>query len=126
MTSHTNAPLSDNFEHAISDLAQYLATPTGKRHYRAVYHDAHETWLEQIADADDPEYRGSADYYRDVKGNAQCDALTEILETQLHYDGSVLNQTFIYGDPLDGRRFLRTKDAAKIEAYLLTFFPSRT
>lgn len=122
----TTAPLSTNFEHAITDLAQYLATQAGKARYRALYNDARETLLEQIADADDPEYRGSADYYRDVKGNAQCDALTEILETQLHYDGSVLNQTSIYGDPMDGRRFLRTKDAAKIEAYLLTFFPSRT
>lgn len=126
MTSTTSTQLSDNLQLAITDLAQYLATPAGKLHYKTLYQDAQETWLEQIADADDPDYRGSADYYRDVKGNAQCDALTEILETQLHYDGSVLNQTSIYGDPMDGRRFLRTKDAAKIEAYLLTFFPSRT
>lgn len=124
MTDQNTSALSTNVDEAIRSLAEYLATPAGKERYRATYRADYEMWLEQLADADDPDFRGSAAYFRDAKGNAQLDTLAEVLQDELNFDSSVLNGTQIESTPLDGRCFLRTSNADKIEAYLREFFPS--
>jgi len=105
---------------AIKDLAEQLATDEGKSYYRRQLKARTAMWRDQIADADDPEYRNSPEFERDVRGNAQQEVISDMLADLGHDDGLLADGDYSCR-PLDGRR-LRARDAAKIEAYLTARF----